>query len=260
MSNTEFYPLIAPKKDGLLALESDSWILTPIKTLGNYLEVYSYLLSPTYNQLIYLEFNSGSGMVELRNTGDNVYDTSLLALASPIQFTRYIFWEPDETYAQALRVRVNRSFKEKNVLIVSSPLKHFLAQLENYIPVNSKGIKPWIFCNLNPRFGFPDPEFLNALKGIDPVIFFTLSGQRQGFWSKLKPGKDGFETEARSHLRNMEEWSQNNDFKIKGSFSMNESEIMDPLFYQGVICRKASVKKVVTEVQRKTSGQFQLFG
>lgn len=259
MPNSEFYPLIAPKKDGLLALESDPWILSPIKTLGNYLEVYSYLLSPSYNQLIYIEMNAGTGMVGITNSEERIYDTALLALSSPIEFNRYIFWEPNETYAQALRVRISRNFKSKSILILSNPLEDFLEQLKSYIPINNKGIKPWIFCNINPRFGFPDFKFLDKLQKLDPVLFFTLSGEKKGFWKKIRRSGVDFETEARNYIKDIEEWSADNNFRLKGSFSLSGSSHMEPLYYQGILCRKANVKRVSLEVEKKTSGQFQLF-
>jgi hypothetical protein len=259
MSNSEFYPLIAPKKDGLLALESDSWILAPIKTLGNYLEVYSLLLSTAYNHRIYLDLSAGTGMLEMNNTGECIYDTSLLAFSSPVQFNRYIFWEPNETYAQALRVRIKRNFKDKNVLIISTSWEKFLEQVRNYVPINTKGIKPWIFCNVNPRFGFPEIHFFDSIESLDPVVFFTLAGEKKKFWTKLKSGKDDFELYARNHIRNIEKWTYENNFRIKGSFSLTESSKMNSLYYQGVLCRKASVSKVVTEVRRRSSNQIQLF-
>ena len=259
MSNSEFYPLIAPKKDGLLTLESDPWILTPIKTLGNYLEVYSFLLSPAYNHRIYLDLSAGTGMLEMSNSGEYIYDTSLLALASPVQFNRYIFWEPNDTYAQALRIRINRNFKDKNVLIICTSFEKFLEQVRNYVPINTKGIKPWIFCNINPRFGFPEIGFFDAIEPLDPVLFFTLTGEKKKFWIKLKSGKDDFESFARNHVRNIEKWTYENNFRIKGSFNIMKSAKMNSLYYQGVLCRKANVSKVVTEVRRRSSNQIQLF-
>ena len=259
MSNPAFHPLILPKKDGLLTLEADSSILVSLKTLGSYLEVYSYLLSPSYNHLVYLDVSAGTGLLEIEKTGENVFDTAMVGLTSPISFNRYIFWEPNEIYAQALRVRINKNFKDEHVVIIGGDMEKFLTQVKQYVPVNSRGIKPWVFCNVNPRFGSPEPEFLEGVKNLDPAVFFIISGLKKKLWKKLNSGKDTFESEARNKVKALEMWCYENNVKLKGSFLQIESSKMNSLHYQGLLCRKSGTSKVVSEIQKKTSNQIRLF-
>jgi len=262
MAGPSFHPLIASSKDGLLSLKTDPWILSAIKSLGKYLEVYSYKLPALYNHLIYLDINPGTGMIEVEKTRGNVLDTSLIALSSPITFHRYIFWEPNEIHAQALRIRVNRNFKDKNILILGGSIEKLNAQLCKYIPHNSKGIKPWVFCNIHPRFGMPDPALFSALLEFDATIYFNLlsAEQTNDFWQLMKKSKiTDPELVLRANVKNLEVWASELYCQLKGNFTRIDPPKPFSLLFSGLLSRNRSVKRIISEVERVSTGQMQLF-
>jgi len=262
MTGTTFHPLIASNKDGLLSLKFDPWILRPIKSLGKYLEVYSYKLPSTYNHLIYLDLNPGPGMLDVSEMKGLVYDTPLIALSSPVNFSRYIFWEPNETYAQALRIRINRDFKAKNTLILNGTLENMLAHLNNYIPLSTKGIRPWVFCNIHPRFGEPSKDTLSALMKYGFTVFLSLCPPKEikeGWLSLSKPSGTSPEYGLRSTVKEIELWTIENQFALSGSFYRIEDSKSFSLIYSGLLSQNRTDSKIIKEVEKNSVSQMQLF-
>lgn len=261
MAGTSFHPLIASKKDGLLSLKTDEWVLAVIKFLGKYLEVYSYKLPVSYNHLIYLDINPGTGLVEIEKADGLVYDTSLIALSSPLDFHRYIFWEPNEIHAQALRIRVNRNFKDKNTLILSCPLEKLTAELSKYIPISNKGIKPWVFCNIHPRMTRPDTRTLSDLLAFESTIFFNLLSRQDtpDFWKIKKSKSRSPEWDLRTHVKNIETWALENEYQLDGTYHRIDPPNPFSLLYSGLLSQSHSVRKIINEVEKVSTGQMQLF-
>lgn len=96
--------------DGLIARESGAWAMEKLYYLERYLDIFSVGMKNKWT-LYYLDLFAGPGKCRIRDTGEEIDGSPLIALK--LNFAKYFFIEADEQRHRALTQRVNDRAPEK---------------------------------------------------------------------------------------------------------------------------------------------------
>lgn len=167
-----------PTDDDLHTPTVGEWGRQKYLRLWNYADIFSQGMKKSYEHRVYIDLFAGAGKARIRETGELVLGSPLLALSVASPFTRYIFCEKDERNVAALRARVERDFSWADVRIIHSPVESAVDQILAHLPPAGPTLD---FCFADPF----DLEF-------DSRIVERLSrGRRMDFLILLAAQMDG---------------------------------------------------------------------
>lgn len=145
------------KRDDILVSESTNATPLPTRDIGSYgeyklsilrqyLYAYSTIVSNNFPQYYYLETCAGPGVCKLRNSGQLVLGTSLLAMTNKPAFTKYVFVEIDEPFYAALKKRKNTYCPDVDAEIIRDDCNNCIRPIIESLPWN----KP-VFVVMDPE-------------------------------------------------------------------------------------------------------------
>jgi three-Cys-motif partner protein len=178
-----------------------------------YADTFSQAMKNSYEHRVYIDLFSGAGKARIRETGELVLGSPLLALSVASPFTRYIFCESNEQNVEALRTRVERDFSWADVKIIHAPVERAVDQIISHLPASQATLN---FCFADPfdlEFDFKIVERLSRGRKMDFLMLLAaqMDGQRNVF-NYLNAGNSKIE-----RLLNNSEWrAQWEDARTKG--------------------------------------------
>lgn len=277
----KFNPIIPAEDDGFSAEPADSWILRKNQIIHQYLQVFSSTMRRKFNYLVYLDLFSGSG---LKRIGDSqfTYGSPILAMDDSNSFSKHIFCEQSSTNADALRVRVNKYFRHKNVVVFKGNPNTMIDRLEYYIPDSTGKHKVSTICLIDPFSMDLEFETVKVLAdlGVNFLVVLSLPWTRKEYfktcvneerevlnsflgipWSEVGDGNTSsdklfFRTLVKSYHHQMHGLG----YKAEGSFhKIDESNLSVPFFFVGYYSNTVGIRKVHSEVLKKVVHQVRLF-
>jgi three-Cys-motif partner protein len=155
MKKKRFNPIIYAKDDDLIIPEVGSWAINKYQYFGGYCEIFTKTMTPPrWKNLIYIDLFSGSGFSRIRDTGRIIFGSPLIALSTPIPFTKYYFCEENREYYDALKIRVGKLFDDSDVKYFHGDANEIFDELIDSLPKFGKK-------NTGLSFIFIDPYKLN---------------------------------------------------------------------------------------------------
>jgi three-Cys-motif partner protein len=112
--STKFNPIQYVENDKLIIPEVGNWSEKKYKLVGHYCNIFSSSMKNKWN-LVYIDLFSGAGFSKIRETGNILKSSALIALSVPKPFDYYIFNELDSEKYNALCNRVEK-LKNNNVV------------------------------------------------------------------------------------------------------------------------------------------------
>lgn len=268
--------------DGFISTAAEPWFKVKVQRIQQYLEAFVTNLAPHASEIIVVDLFAGSGLYSIGHQKEKFASTALASLATNLPISKWIFCERDSDSSKALKIRVKKYFKDKNVFLFDDPLSELPDKLGFYIPKSNSGYQVAVFCVVDP-FSFEAPfSLLDRLQelGFSFIIPFTfcindqhnyrfyLDNQRD----KLKRYLGGFkDVESLDNVRsNMEFYKRmvqlyrNNMLVIGLNSSLAvqklDSGLMElPLYYIGLFSRHPALKAIQREVQESFFQQTSLF-
>lgn len=156
MSTIDSVPRL--EDDGLPHLEDVGiWALEKYDRVWYYDRLFTNAMHQQWDELVYIDLFAGPGYSQLRERGDLVPGSPLLALRIPNLFDRYIFCEKEPDYVTALRERVERDHPEADVRYVPGDVNDNVERIHSHMPAHGPdhGVLTFCFCDpfdLAPRF------------------------------------------------------------------------------------------------------------
>lgn len=277
----KFNPTIPAEDDGFSAEQADSWILRKNKVIHEYLQVFTGTMRRKFNYLVFLDLFSGSG---LKRIGDNqyTYGSPVLAMDDSNSFSKHIFCEQASTNTDALRVRVNKYFRHKNVVVFNGNPNTMIDRLEYYIPDSTNKHKVSTICLIDPFSMDIEFETVKALAdlGVNFLLVLSLPWTRKEYfktcvneereilnaflgipWSEV--GDNSINSDKlffRTMVKSYHQQLQGLGYKAEGSFhKIEESNLSVPFFFTGYYSNTIGTRKVNSEVLKKVVHQVRLF-
>jgi len=113
MSNSndiEENPFLQASNDSLTLRETGAWAAEKLDYLGRYLDIFmNSMCSKPWRGIQYIDLFSGPGKCQIRNTGQILIGSPLIALQLKYPFSQYYYADMDEQAIETLKTRCNNS-------------------------------------------------------------------------------------------------------------------------------------------------------
>lgn len=170
-------PAAAYTDDGFSITVAEPWFKQKVQILGQYLSSFASQLEGKADQIIFVDLTAGNGLYSL-GAGREVFPgVPLMALQLDLPVSKFVFCENDPEQFKALKIRVNRYFKTKNVVLLDGSWSELVDRMSLYVPQAAENYRPAVLCVCNP-FSLDVPfDVLDRLaeKGFNFLIPFTFA-------------------------------------------------------------------------------------
>jgi three-Cys-motif partner protein len=154
MTKKGFDPILPAVDDGLVIPVVREWSVRKYRLFGYYCDIFTSSMHHHWNNLLYIDLFAGAGYSRIKETGEILKSSAMIALSVPHRFTKYIFCEEDVEKLTSLEARVKREFPEANVQYVAGNCNESVETIVSAIPPYRQGNTLLPFC-------FADPYDLN---------------------------------------------------------------------------------------------------
>jgi three-Cys-motif partner protein len=267
--------------DGFGITAAEPWFKVKVQVLQSYLQTFITHSLPRADDLIFVDLFAGSGLYSHGHQKEVFPSCGLASMAMDWPFSKWILCERNPDEIKALKIRINKNFRNKNVVLLDQPMDELLEKLKLYVPQSKGGYKASTLCLVDP-FSFEIHfSFLQKLAdlGFNFLIPFTFNLNHRHDYKfyleecgeKLKKyagTKDlGRLKDVQSNIqfyKHLVRTVQNNMLMLGLNTSLTmhrmESSIMDlPAYYIGFFSRQISAKAIQREIRDTRHEQLQLF-
>lgn len=278
------YPsLLNFSDDGLTVTAAEPWIKEKVSVIQQYLYSFVATLTGKVDEIVFIDFFAGNGVYSLGARKELFPASALMSLSLDLPITKYIFCESKAEQLQTLKVRVNKYYRKKNVLLLEGKPDMLISKLQHYVPRSKGAFKVAVFC-LCDSFSFDlhfDTIAQLAAQGYSFLIPFTFAlNDRLNHRFFLKENRDKLrnflngpedlgrlENEAENNYqfyKRLVQIYQSNMLALGYNLSLSthraDSGLMELSSYQiGFFSKQVSTKVIQQDVQATRHTQFELF-
>lgn len=268
--------------DGFVTTAAEPWYKVKVQLIQQYFESFITHVAGRVNDIVFVDLYSGSGLYSIGHQKQLFPSAALASLQCGTSVSKWIFCEQAAENAKALKIRVNKYFRGKNVVIFESKPQQLIDKFQSYIPQSKGAHKVAVFCVVDPfsldipfttldklndlGFSFLIPYTFSLTSRLDYRFYLTDQRERLkayvgGFkdFDKLKDTKSNVE-----FYKKLVKLQQNNMFMLGlnttlSAHKLNSGLMEMPFYHIGFYSKQLSAKAVSGEIQKQTSTQFQLF-
>ena len=162
--------LVAAPDDGLPAAEVGPWAVEKYRRVGMYAEIFSTGMKNRWDCRTYIDLFAGPGHAVIRERGQRVLTSPLLALSVPDRFSKYILCDREPRFVAALRSRATAVAATASVEFITGDANESTGEIERRIPPHCLS-----FCFVDP-FGLDIHfETVRELSTGRPMDFWCYS-------------------------------------------------------------------------------------
>lgn len=97
---------------------AEPWVKDKLQIVQLYLRSFLQHIAGHAKDVVLLDLAAGNGLYSLGSRGEVFPGTPLISLASALPFSKFIFCERDPEQAGILKIRINKDFRDRNVIIL----------------------------------------------------------------------------------------------------------------------------------------------
>ncbi len=276
-------PLFSFPDDGFPVTAAEPWIKGKISIIQQYLNSFASTLAGKVDELVFIDLFAGNGIYSLGARKELFASSALMALSLEAPITKFIFCDKEEEQLRILKIRVNKYFRGKNVLLLDGKPEELVKKFAHYVPRSKGNFKVAVFC-LCDSFSV-DLHFETVTQMADqgfnfliPFSFalndrlnyrFYLKENRDRLGKFLKDPEDlkrlGKEMESNAQFyKRMIQMYQNNMLSLGYNLSLSthkaDSGLMElPAYHIGFFSKQVSTKAIQQDVDATRHTQFELF-
>ena len=268
--------------DGFVTTAAEPWFKVKVQLIQQYFHSFIANVSDKVDDIFFVDLFAGPGLYALGHRKELFTGSCLASLQNGLPVSKWIFCEHSSENASALRIRVNKYFRGKNVVIFDSKPDQLIDKFRSYLPQTKGSYKVAVFCVVDPfsiEIPFATISQLNDL-GFSFLIPYTFSlnsridykfyqKEQKEKLSKYLGGLNdvGQFTDVKSNLefyKRLVRTQQNNMLMmgLNSSLSVHklDSGLMEmPYYYMGLFSKQLSPTVVRQEVLANTQNQLDLF-
>ena len=147
--------------------------------LGYYFQVFTKSMHRKFPQLVYVDLFAGSGRGQF-GKNDIMEGSALIAVRTDPPFTKLILCEQDEDSFNALRVRVDREFKDREIKLVPGDCNERRSEIRAEIPRFSTSTGGLTVCVVDPYNLGIEFETLRAFGDLRVDFIVLIADQMAG--------------------------------------------------------------------------------
>ncbi len=185
--------LITAPTDELPAPEVGSYAVEKYRLLGTYADMFTTAMKDHWHCRVYVDLFSGPGHAVIRETGQRILTSPLLALTVPHRFDRYIFCDQDVSAMSALRQRAAVAAPGVAAECLSGDVNGPLPFVAARIPEARTDYKVLTFCFVDPfsiDLHFATIASLATGRSIDFLILLALGMDANRNWQQYSQDGD----------------------------------------------------------------------
>jgi three-Cys-motif partner protein len=283
LTNRKFLKESTPSSfsaDDFTVTAVEPWFKVKVQAIYDLMQAFTSQTTGVADEIIFIDLSAGSGFYATGFQKQLIPMPALEALRCDPPFTKFVFCEHNPEAAKALKVRVNKYYRGRNVVLFEDTPELTLEKLRLYVPPTKKGYKVAALCLIDLfsfEFSFALIERFAAM-GYSFVIPYTFQlNNRMDFRHYLKNDSDrllkflGHNTTSIQTVKSNNEFykrvvriHQNNMLTLGLNVSLSahkiESKLMDiPAFYMGMYSKQLSAKAIVQQAKENSQQQFELF-
>ena len=161
--------------DGLPNSEIHSWASQKYQRVSYYGSLFSSAMKNKWDCRVYLDLYSGAGKGRVKETGDILPGSPLLALNSNDPYDMYVFCEQEPQYLEALQARVTNYFPGSNCVYITGDTNDSVNQILSALPTFNNTYKGLTLCFVDPcNMGQLKLQTLAAIASALYVDFLVL--------------------------------------------------------------------------------------
>lgn len=268
--------------DGLPTVAAESWVRQKIQTVRQYLTSFSGQLAGKVDDVIFVDLYAGNGLYSFGSRKELFPAAALMSLSLDVPISRFVFCDSDADRLGTLKIRVNKYYRSKNVILLDGKPEDIVSRFDLYVPPSKGTYRSAVLCLCDP-FSLEMPfDCIRQLadKGFSFLIPFTFAlNDRVNYEyylvesrERLKKflGTDNLERIEKdvdtntTFYKRMVMIYQNNLLAMgfNGSTSVHklDSGLMElPAYYMGFYSKNVATKDIQDEVESAHHVQFDLF-
>jgi three-Cys-motif partner protein len=274
-------PLLSFPDDGFSVTAAEPWIKGKIQIIKQYLHSFASSLAGKVDEIVFIDLYAGSGIYSLGTRKELFAASSLMALSLEVPITKFIFCDLDKEQLSILKIRVNKYFRGKNVLLLEGKPEELIQKFSHYVPRSKGSFKVAVFClcdsfSLDLHF---DTVSRLSEQGFNFLIPFSFAiNDRLDYRFHLKENKlrkflnGPGDIDRVSHDMNnnfqfykrLVQIYQNNMLALGYNLSLSthkaDSGLMElPTYQIGFFSKQVSTKAIQQDVEATRHTQFELF-
>lgn len=268
--------------DGLPSTAAESWVKQKVAVVRQYLTAFVAHLAGQVDDIIFVDLYAGNGMYSIGARKDLFASSALMSLSLDLPVAKYVFCEQDPERLSTLKIRVNKYFRNRNVILLEGRPENLIDRINLYVPPSKGAYKSAVLCLVDP-FSLETPfEVIRKLGESDfsflvPFTFainerlnyeFYLVEQQERVKRFL--GSESLDRIDKDMDSNTQFYKkliriyQNNMLALgfNGATSVHrlDSGLMEmPVYYTGFFSKQVSTKAIQSDVEVTHHVQFELF-
>jgi three-Cys-motif partner protein len=250
--------------------------------IAQYLTSFAGQLAGKVDDIIFVDLYAGNGLYSFGSKKERFPSSALMSLSLDLPISRYVFCEKDPDLLTTLKIRVNKYFRNKNVILLEGSPDDIISRLELYVPPTKGSYRSAVLClcdsfSLETSFSCIQQLAQKGFSFLVPFTFalndrvdyeFYLVENRErlkkfvgsGSLERLEKGVDSNAT----FYKRMVMIYQNNLLSLgyNGSTSAHkiDSGLMElPVYYMGFYSQNVSTRDIQENVDATHHVQFDLF-
>lgn len=269
--------------DDLPVTAAEPWVRNKVNIIRQYLTAFVGNQISRVDDVIFVDLFAGNGLYSIGAKKEVFPSAALMALSLDLPIAKFVLCEPDAERARVLKIRINKYFRNKNVVLLEGKPDEILDRLSLYVPESKGEYRSSTFCLCDPfsldipfdvisklaarEYSFLLP-FTFALNDQLNYSFYTSDNRERlkkfiGGQSNLERLEHKLENNTQFYKRLIRAY-ENNILSLGHNVSTSvhklDSGLMEmPMYYMGLFSRHVSTKSVLQDVEAARHIQFDLF-
>ena len=268
--------------DGFVTTASEPWFKVKVQLIQQYFQSFVTHVSERVEDIVFVDLYSGSGLYSIGHQKELFAATSLASLEHQVPVSKWIFCEGSTESAHALKIRVKKYFRSKNVVILESKPEHLIDKFRYYVPQSKGTYKVAVFCVVDPfsidipfamlsqltelGFSFLVPYAFSLNNRLDYKFYLRDQKERLkkyvggcndlSAFDDIKSNQEFYKRLVRMHQNSMLMLGLNTSL----SAHKLDSGLMEmPLYYMGFYSRQLATNTIQRDIRKSLHAQIQLF-
>jgi len=185
--------LLSLPDDGLAVTTAEPWVRNKVQLIRQHLLAFTATLADQVDELVFVDLYARNGLFCLGEKKDIFPGVSMMALQQDLPFTKYVLCEEDPDQFRSLKIRTNKYFKGKNIVLLNGKPTDLIGKLKMYVPAMRKNYKVAVICVADSFALAPPLETLHELDlhGFSFIIPLTFHlGPKIDYRYYLGEGKE----------------------------------------------------------------------
>jgi three-Cys-motif partner protein len=160
--------------DGFIVTEAEPWMLQKMSIYRQFISSFVATVRDHVDAIAIVDLYAGNGLFSLGSSPGQFLGLPLMSLSIDLPIHKFLFCESDLVQLKALKIRINKHFRNKHVLLLEGTPEELIEKLIMHAPVDKGNFKSAVLCFCDP-FSIEMPFYIVnklALLGFSFVMPF----------------------------------------------------------------------------------------